>query len=342
MPRHDFGLLDGRIEFVRWDSDALAGNLLKDPTDRAVAVHLPAGYDDSDADYPLFVELAPFTGSGFKRIGWQAFGESMPRRVERLVGESRMGPVVTAYPDSFTSVGGNQFVDSAATGRWEAWLLDEMIPRLEGAYRVRAGGAHRAVYGKSSGGYGALIQGMKHGGEWGGVACHSGDIGFDLVYRSSFADTLDVLARHGGDVTAFLESLRAADKIRGSEFHALMMLGMAASYDPDPESPHGIRLPVDARTCELDEDRWRAWLRHDPLTLVQQDACLDNLRRLRLLFFDCGTRDPYHLHYGARALARRLRDHGVPHVHEEFDDDHSGLDYRLDRSLPMLFEAIAG
>ena len=48
---------------------------------------------------------------------------------------------------------------------------------------VRRGAAHRAVFGKSSGGYGALIQALKHGDRWGGVACHSGDCAFDVVFR---------------------------------------------------------------------------------------------------------------------------------------------------------------
>jgi len=32
---------------------------------------------------------------------------------------------------------------------------------------------------------------------------------------------------------------------------------------------------------------------------------------------------------------------GIEHVYEEFDDNHSGLDYRMDRSLPLLWEKIA-
>ncbi|MBI2961896.1 MAG: enterochelin esterase, partial [Betaproteobacteria bacterium] len=31
---------------------------------------------------------------------------------------------------------------------------------------------------------------------------------------------------------------------------------------------------------------------------------------------------------------------GVRHTYEEFDDDHSDIDYRLDRSLPFLSRAL--
>jgi S-formylglutathione hydrolase FrmB len=325
---------------VTVDSAALRGNLLGDPTARDVAVYLPRGYDASDAHYPLFVDLVGFTGSGPKHVGWQAFQENVPQRVDRLVAAGRMGPVIVAFPDCFTSLGGNQYVDSAALGRWEGFLLEEMVPRLEAAFRLRRGAAHRAVFGKSSGGYGALVQGLRHGEHWGAVACHSGDMGFDNLYRRDFPPTLDELAKHGGEVAAFLEHLRGADKIRGGEMHALMILAMAASYDPAPEAPAGVRLPVDPRTAELDTERWRRWLEHDPLTLVEREACRDSLRRLRGLYLDCGRRDQYFLHYGARAFVRRLERAGIPHRYEEFDDDHSGIDYRMDVSLPFLYEAV--
>ena len=69
--------------------------------------------------------------------------------LDRLVEEGRMGPVVAAFPDCFTSLGGNQYIDSAAMGRWEGFLIDEMLPRLEAEFRLLSGREHRAVIGKS-------------------------------------------------------------------------------------------------------------------------------------------------------------------------------------------------
>ena len=88
--------------------------------------------------------------------------------------------------------------------------------------------------------------------------------------------------------------------------HTLMTLAMAASYDPDPSAPKGVRLPVDSHTGELIAERWERWLAHDPLTLVERPEVQHNLRSLRGLFFDCGRRDQYFLHYGARAMARTM------------------------------------
>ena len=65
-----------------------------------------------------------------------------------------------------------------------------------------------------------------------------------------------------------------------------------------------------------------------------------NLKTLRLIYIDCGWRDQYYLHYGARILSKRLAKAGVKHVYEEFDDNHSSIDYRMDVSLPLLYRAL--
>lgn len=339
MPIHPFDPPRGRCETLIVESRALRGNLLGDPTRRRVAIYLPEDYQRSGAEYPLFVYLAGFGGSGLKHMGWLAFGESLPQRVDRLLANGRMGPVILAMPDGFTSLGGNQYTNSVVTGNWEDFLLDELLPRLEQDYRVGRGAAHRVIFGKSSGGYGALSQGLKHGERWAAVACHSGDMGFDLVYGRDMPVMLDELAKHGGDPSRFIEHLRGASKFRGNESHALMLLAMAASYDPDPRAPLGIRLPVDAHTCELLPERWERWLEHDPLRMIGRPECQAQLRSLKGLLLDCGSKDQYFLHYGARAFARRLAALHIEHRYEEFDDNHSGIDYRLDISLPFLYQA---
>jgi S-formylglutathione hydrolase FrmB len=165
-------------------------------------------------------------------------------------------------------------------------------------------------------------------------------MGFAWTYMRDFPAVLDALAPFDGDVTPFLASLQAAPKLPGSKFHVLMVLAMAASYDPDPAAPAGIRLPVDPETCALDTGAWARWLAHDPVHMIEREACRGHLASLAGLFIDCGRRDQYFLHYGARALVRQLRAYGIEHRYEEFDDDHSSVDYRLDVSLPFVYRAL--
>jgi len=117
-------------------------------------------------------------------------------------------------------------------------------------------------------------------------------------------------------------------------------LAMAASYDPDPTQFLGIRLPVTFDTCEVIEERWANWLRQDPAVAIETHA--DNLRRLKALYIDCGEKDQFNLLYGARRFVRRLNELGIAHRYEEFSDNHTAVDYRMDESLPFLAEALSG
>lgn len=341
MPVHNFELPRGRIEYIEIESKALADNMLGDPVTRGVAVYLPEGYDDGNDEYPLFVDIVGFTGSGFAHLSWKGFGESVPQRVDRLVAEDRMGPVIVALPDCFTSLGGNQYVNSAAMGNWADFLTLEMIPKLESTYRLEGGREHRAVFGKSSGGYGSIAHGMLHAEHWGAVACHSGDMAFDLCYLVEFPRTVMHLAKFDGSIEKFVGHMRDSKKVNGGDLHHLMMLAMAATYDPAPNTPYGIRLPVDPKTCEVIDERWSNWLAWDPVRLVERPDVQDNLRSLAGLYLDCGNADQYNLVFGARQLVAKLEALSIPHRYEEFDDNHSSVDYRMDVSLPYLYEKIS-
>ena len=51
--------------------------------------------------------------------------------------------------------------------------------------------------------------------------------------------------------------------------------------------------------------------------------------------------DQFNLHFGARILHDRLGELGITHRYEEFADNHSGVDYRMDVSLPWLYRRVS-
>lgn len=333
--------LAGRVERFPLDSSILRGNALGDPHRRDVAVYLPPEYDsDPRRRFPVFVDIVGFLGSGPAHLNWKPFDESLPLRLERLVRDKEMGPVIAVFPDCWTRLGGNQYVNSATMGNYADYLVREVVPGVEERYRTFEDPKRRAIFGKSSGGYGAMIHGMKYARHWGAVACHSGDMYFEFCYGHDIPATLDVLARHGSDPGRFLREFYAGKKIGHDSGHTLMFLAMAATYDPDPKSKWGFHLPMDLHTGELDPVRWRKWLSHDPVRLVDRAAVRRNLESLRGVYIDCGSRDQYFLHYGARILRRKLKEYGIAHRYEEFDDNHSSVDYRMDESLPFLYRAV--
>jgi len=59
------------------------------------------------------------------------------------------------------------------------------------------------------------------------------------------------------------------------------------------------------------------------------------------VYVDCGSRDEFNLHWGARSLSKKLAQHGVAHRFEEFDDGHMSIAYRYDTSIPALVKVLA-
>lgn len=318
------------------ESQLLKGNLLGDPNIRTVDVYLPAGA--SGRGLPLLVDLVGITSSGLSHTNWVGFRENVPERLDRLIGEQRMPPVVVAFPDCFTRLGGNQYVNSAAMGQWEDVLVQEMLPAIETRFGC-GGDGHRGVFGKSSGGYGAITHAMRHSDIWSAAACHSGDMGFELCYLPDMPAVLRALERVDNSIERWWTEFEVAKKQPDNAFKVMNALAMAASYDPDLSQFLGIRLPVTLDTCEVIEDRWANWMLHDPVVAIDRYA--DNLRRLKALYIDCGTSDQFNLLYGARRLVKRLKTLSIAHHYEEFADNHTGVDYRMDESLPFLVQAIS-
>src|SRR4029453_6492361 len=247
----------GTIVIVEHDSRILADNPLGDPHVRKLAVWLPPGYDEGTdrgrsvgrgRRYPVFFDLVGYTGSGLAHLNWRPFDENVPERVARLTHERKMGPAIVGFPDCFTCLGGNQYINSSAIGRYADYLVDELVPFVDRELRTLGSREHRGVFGKSSGGYGAIVHGMRYPRTWGAIGNHSGDALFDFCYLTDWPRTLNDLDRYrkrrrmpgrvdvlkdergadrgidDGRARRFLEYVWQKEKLSDSEAHALMNL----------------------------------------------------------------------------------------------------------------------
>jgi enterochelin esterase family protein len=318
-------------------SEVLRGNPLGDPFVRRVPVYLPPDYDASNKHYPVVFVLTGFTGRGTMLLNDAAWEETLPQRMDRLITEGKVQPMILVMPDCFTRIGGSQYINSSAVGRYEDHLVQELVAYVDQNYRTTADRNSRAVVGKSSGGYGSLILAMRHPETFGIMASHSGDTYFELCYKPDFPAALNGLTKYGG-LDKFWHGIPTI-RPRGKEFNALLnTIAMAACYSPNPHAPYGFDLPFDIETGELREDVWARWLEWDPVKLV--DKHLDALKSLRLIYLDAGLRDEFNLQYGARIFVKRLKERGINFVHEEFDDGHFNIQYRYDVSLKAISSAI--
>src|SRR6185312_17073972 len=126
--RRDLSAPAGAIHRRTIDSQVLKQETLGDPTSRLIDIYIPAGHDGRGL--PLLVDIVGFTAGGPAHTNWKNFGENVPERLDRLIAEG-MPPCVVTFPDCFTRLGGNQYINSAAVGRWADFLIEECVPLVE-------------------------------------------------------------------------------------------------------------------------------------------------------------------------------------------------------------------
>jgi enterochelin esterase family protein len=322
----------GTVLTLRHTSDVLKGNPAGDKLVRDLIVYLPPGYDDSEDRYPSVYCLTGFTGRGKMLLNDNAFTPILAEGIDRLIAAGTVRPMILVMPDCFTYYGGSQYINSTATGRYEDYLAEEIVSYVDANFRTVADRGSRAVAGKSSGGYGSLIMGLRHPDIFGLVCSTAGDAYFEYCYPMDFAKAFRVIK---GDAKAFLVKFWEKEQKGKDDFPALNTIGMAACYSP---AGTNFDLPFDLKTGELRNDVWQRWLEHDPVRLVEKHV--ENLKSLKLLYLDAGTRDEFALDIGARVLSRKLTAHGIEHLHEEFDDGHFNISYRYDRSLELISQHV--
>lgn len=335
-----------RIIIETIPSALLRDNPLGDPATRQAPVYLPPGYEQGQARYPTVYLLAGYTGRGTYMLNDSAFDETIQERLDRLIESGLIQPMLVVMPDGFTRYGGSQYINSSATGRYEDHLTQELIPAIDRRYRTRAEAGYRAIAGKSSGGYGALVLAMHHPDLFGAVACHSGDMYFEYCYKPDFPLFLNAAGRLDLQTPEALAQFLAGFSPKmhpkpANFFDILSVAAMAACYSPNPATPGGFDLPFDMTTGELRPDIWQRWLAHDPITLLQAEPHAAALRGMKLVYLDCGNRDEHALHYGARIFCRRLTGLNIPYVYQEFDGGHRNTQFRYDVSLRLISQAFA-
>ena len=115
-----------------------------------------------------------------------AFTPNLAERMDKLIAENKIKPMIAVMPDCFTHYGGSQYINSIATGNYEDYLTEEIVPFVDANFRTMKDKNSRAVMGKSSGGYGALIMAMRHADLFGLACSTGGDAYFEHCYLPDF------------------------------------------------------------------------------------------------------------------------------------------------------------
>lgn len=331
----------GRLEESWVDSKALRGNPLGDPTRRPTWVYLPPGYDrEADRRYPVIYVIQGFNGQVDMWRNRSAFRRNFPEMVDELISRGEAPRCLVIFVDCWTSLGGSQYLDSTATGRYHTFLCEDVVAWVDRRYRTLPQPAHRGIMGHSSGGYGAMVTPMLRPDLFGGLATLAGDALFEHCYLPEFAVVARTLRdQYGGSYARFWADFRSRPAFTRAHDDALVdAYAMAACYSADPDGT--VRLPFDVGTGRLVPEVWERWLALDPVRMVARHA--ENLRSLTAIYIDAGRGDEHFLDLGAEAFRRELAKIGVNNVrYELFDGAHSGNQHRYPIALRYLAERLA-
>ncbi len=294
-------------------SDALRGNPLGDPAERPLYVWAP----DGEGPFPTVYVLHAHMRAARWWFNVEPFEQSYPDLIDALAPEA-----VVVLVDGWTSVSGGQWIDSDGVGLYGTYLCDEVVPFVDSGFQTNG---LRALQGKSSGGYGAIVNALRRPDLFQAIAAHApGPALFGVTMPVDFA--------------------AAARALRGrslGEWFATEFAGLESHDDAILVELQSAALafggvPFDTETAEIDVDVFARWLEHDPVRIV---ASSDTVAGLRGVWPDAGDRDTYSLDLAAIALSRAFSAAGLAddRLHFElFPGGHRGLGWRYPLSLDWV------
>lgn len=138
---------------------------------RAVDVYLPAAYaSEPTAAFPVVYFLHGFPGTESQ---WFSGGQ-LPAVLDQLIDDRVIPPLIGVLPDGAgTPTADSEWGDTAKGGAVEDWLVDRVVPAVDGHFRS-LGARYRGIAGLSSGGFGAVNLAFRHPDQFSWAASYSG------------------------------------------------------------------------------------------------------------------------------------------------------------------------
>ena len=293
---------------MRLQSVNIAQNRTGTDPARKILVYLPPGYDASAGKrYPVIYFLPnPFEQSyrfDFDHRDAQGL-------FDRAIAAGVIDKFILVAVDMNTSLGSSWFVNSPATGKWEDFMVHELVPHIDANFRTLSHRNSRGVAGIFIGGYGAIRYGMTHPDVFGSVyAMHPVGTGTGVRVSAAIPKW---------EILANAKSVEDVKKDAGTWIFTTMF----QAHLPNPDKPplfidllarkQGDQLIIDASLMERFRNNF--YLE----TMIPKYA--DHLKSLRGFKFDWTRNDSNFDHvYANQAFTHKLNEFGVIHEAEEFN-----------------------
>lgn len=324
------------IKTLKVESQALKNNPLRDSHIRYNPVLVPKKIIKKPP--ALIYVLAGFTGNGPKYFGIKSFEENYPQEIDTLYGDNKAPHAIYVFVDAFSFWGGSQFLNSIAVGNYEDYFVKELHLSILKSFNLKKDAKRTAIVGGSSGGYGALHLCSKYPDNFSVI----GAIAPDSDFKTSLLQDLYIASSYLKDKRTF-RVLRDAhsqgDILKLRTGHSILnAIGMSACYSPKSKTGE-FEFPIDMKTGEILPKVWKKWLDKDPIHfLIKRKAKLSAIKKV---YLEVGNRDQYHLYFGARKIAKLLKQNKVSTYYNEFSGTHWDLSSRRKYMLEYLCKVLS-
>lgn len=298
----------GAVERIKVHGQSLEGNLDGDSPDRDVSIYLPPSYKtEKTRRYPVVYMLHGFTDSDDKWFGLVKHWINLPEVIDKALADGGSREMIVVMPNAFTRFKGSMYSNSVTVGDWETFVTKELVSYIDSHYRTLPQAASRGLAGHSMGGYGTMRLGMK-----------SPDV-FSSIYALSPC-CMDPSRPNPAmkQMIKTIEDIKSDEEVGKQNFFVLATLASAAAWSPNPKNPpFFIDLPF--RDAEVAPDILAR--QHANATLVAIHQHIPNLKRLKAIGMDAGTKD-VGISAATKELDKVLTDYGIAHFYESYDGDH--------------------
>lgn len=292
-----------------FESTDLASAMDESSSTKEIKIYLPKSYYDEDKRYPVVYYLHGFGQAQSFIISYKwSFEELMvqPDNKEFIVVE------VSGHRANTSE--GSFWVNSPVTGLWEDFVIDEIIPYIDGKYNTIPNAESRGISGFSMGGFGCVNLAFKHPDIFSSVMA----VGPGLI-------------KEGSIETA----------IKGWRGDSIFLRCYGQSFAPNIDKEKLCDIPTLDGTPEDNEiiEKWDAG--YGDLE-DKVNAYLELDQELRAIYLIYGKADPYKwIPEGTIEFSRILTEADIDNTLTELNIGHSlPKDYAKDYFVPFFSESL--
>ena len=303
-----------KISSLIINSEILKKNPLKDSSRKVNPVLYP---QKLSGELPVVFILAGFTGNGGKYFNVKSYEPNAVEVLAEAIKKGQAPKALYVFVDAWTYWGGSQFINSQGCGRYEDYIIKELVPAIKKQFPVSSDPKKWLVTGGSSGGYGALHLASKYP----HVFALCGAIAPDSFFQMSLLPEIYTAWPHikkWGGVKGVRKAIKEGKVLGRRESHTILnAIGMGLCYAGNAKGE--VDWPIN-NEGELMPTQWKKWTKHDPLNFLKTRQ--KSLKKIKHIYLDVGLYDQFYLQYGSRQIHKLLKSSGAKVEYSEFKGNH--------------------